>query len=266
MLLPLFLTCDTLDFSHSIGSVNSPWQAVFIYERYPLGLGFTEKAYERLHDIMPAVLAAILACPCDDGCPCCVGKPLRQDATWYVDLGEASIPSKAAAVMILEGLLAGDLLAADTQRLTDSDESETIRLEQALRRRLERMREPRLFHPIEPKIATGYPAPEDSQALEAPDVAVRNARRTSTARELRKRLTQRIHDGKLAAEVGRPAPPEGMITPGGNARPTAFPGVPATPAQTVPDDPRPQTPAIALGDSLAARAMRLKRANKKKDL
>ncbi|MEI7837643.1 MAG: DEAD/DEAH box helicase, partial [Planctomycetota bacterium] len=132
MLLPLFLTCDTLDFSHSIGSVNSPWQAVFIYERYPLGLGFTEKAYERLHDIMPAVLAAILACPCDDGCPCCVGKPLRQDATWYVDLGEASIPSKAAAVMIIEGLLAGDLLAADTQRLTDSDESETIRLEQAL--------------------------------------------------------------------------------------------------------------------------------------
>ena len=57
-----------------------------------------------------------------------------------------------------------------------------------------------------------------------------------------------------------------MITPGGNARPTDFPGVPATPAQTVPNDRRPQAPAIALGDSLAARAMRLKRANKKKDL
>ncbi|MBT4817504.1 MAG: DEAD/DEAH box helicase, partial [Lentisphaerae bacterium] len=27
MLLPLFMTCDTLDFSHTVGSVNSPWKA-----------------------------------------------------------------------------------------------------------------------------------------------------------------------------------------------------------------------------------------------
>ncbi|HOF87588.1 MAG TPA: DEAD/DEAH box helicase, partial [Armatimonadota bacterium] len=55
MLLPLFITCDTLDFSHSIGSANSEWNAIFIYERYPLGLGFTEKAYDLLHEILPAV-------------------------------------------------------------------------------------------------------------------------------------------------------------------------------------------------------------------
>ena len=25
MILPAFMTCDTLDFSHSVGSANSPW-------------------------------------------------------------------------------------------------------------------------------------------------------------------------------------------------------------------------------------------------
>jgi len=55
MLLPLFMTCDTLDFSHTVGSVNSPWNAIFVYERYPHGLGFTEKAYHLMHRILPAV-------------------------------------------------------------------------------------------------------------------------------------------------------------------------------------------------------------------
>ncbi len=87
MLLPLFLTCDTLDFSHTVGSANSPWKAVFVYERYPHGLGFTEKAYERLDEILAAVLDHVRACPCEAGCPCCVGKPLRQYATWNVERG-----------------------------------------------------------------------------------------------------------------------------------------------------------------------------------
>jgi hypothetical protein len=117
MLLPLFITCDTLDFSHSVGSANSPWSAVFIYERYPLGLGFTEQAYERMHEILPAVLDTIRQCPCEAGCPCCVGKPLRGYTTWNVERGEASIPSKAAAQMILELLGDGSALRP-LQRLT----------------------------------------------------------------------------------------------------------------------------------------------------
>ena len=42
---------------------------------------------------MPAVLESITQCPCDKGCPCCVGKPLRQYTTWNVERGEASIYS-----------------------------------------------------------------------------------------------------------------------------------------------------------------------------
>ena len=179
MLLPLFFTCDTLDFSHTIGSVNSPWNAVFIYERYPHGLGFTEKVYDRLHHILPAVLETIRACPCADGCPCCVGKPLRGYTVWNVERGEAAIPSKGAALQILHGLLGdGDNLDnADTMSLTGSAAGEQTRLEIELRRRLERMREPRLFHPIEPIVKTEVPAPEPPAELPKADVERRLERR-----------------------------------------------------------------------------------------
>ena len=265
MLLPLFMTCDTLDFSHSIGSVNSEWQAIFIYERYPHGLGFTEKAYEHLHDVMPAVLKRVRECPCEDGCPCCVGKPLRQYAVWNVELSEASIPSKAASLMILDGMLAeGDLIAADATRLTDTDEADMIRLERALRRHLERMREPQLFHPIKPDIRTEYPAPDKAATLDTADVAVRKRRRTAFARELRRRLAKRLDTGELPPEASGPGAPPGMSAGRGSARPTDFAGVPDVQSETGDEDrPKPTTP-IPMGEPLAARAMRLKRKKEEK--
>ena len=233
MLLPLFQTCDTLDFSHSVGCVNAPWQAIFIYERYPHGLGFTEKAYQRLHEILPAVLVAIEQCTCEDGCPNCVGKPLRGELTWNPERGEGAIPSKTAALMILRGLL-GDgtrLQEPETQTLTETEDADRQRLERAVRRRLERMREPRIQHPIEQQPATGYPEVEDLAALATPDVARRVERRGDAEKSLRKRLAE-----KLSAQQGA-APPLVPVTP---------------------PPPEVQSP-IALGDSLAARARRLKK-------
>jgi len=279
MLLPLFITCDTLDFSHSVGSVNSPWNAVFVYERYPHGLGFTEKAYERLHEIMPAVLQHIRNCPCKDGCPCCVGKPLRQYATWNVERGEGSVPSKASAVMILEGLLGdgSNLDCLDAQRLTASEAGSEQRLEQALRRRLERMREPQVFHPIEPRPTTGYPERESDDALAEPDVTRRAERRRAFHKELRRRLARHLSDERLPPDAGRRGPPPGMKRPGGGKPPTHFPGRPSPRARELACDEAPgengglvpeQPPGTALvgrdgtvqlGDSLAARARRAKR-------
>jgi len=263
MLLPLFMTCDTLDFSHTVGSVNSPWNAIFVYERYPHGLGFTEKAYERLDQILPMVLDNIEKCPCKDGCPCCVGKPLRQFTTWNVERGEASIPSKAAARMILEGLL-GDgthLKNPDTEALTDSDAGANLRLEKALRRRLERMREPQVFHPIrpQPEVGTEYPSIEKAEELDKPDVARRSERRKTFDRDLHKRIAKRIQTDELSSHAGKPEPPPGMKTRGGVVRPTDVPGRPQS--DTPPpnkEEPSPeketsQAPA-ELGDDLAARA------------
>ena len=261
MLLPLFMTCDTLDFSHSIGSANSAWNAIFIYERYPLGLGFTEKAFEHMGAILPAVLATIRNCPCDDGCPCCVGKPLRQYATWNVERGEASIPSKASARMILESLLAGELVAPEAGTLSDSEPGRRLRMEQALRRRLERMREAEVFHPIAPKVPTAYPDPEPAETLETPDVTRRAGRRRDFHRELRKRIAERIDTGDLPPSAGRTPRPPGMKTSHSNAPPTAFPGRPTPAAEPPPDvgDTTPAADTIEPGDSLAARARKRKK-------
>ncbi|OPZ84519.1 MAG: ski2-like helicase [bacterium ADurb.Bin429] len=243
MLLPLFITCDTLDFSHTVGSINSPWNALFIYERYPRGLGFTEKAYEHLHKLLPAVLTAIKACPCAEGCPCCTGKPLRGELVWNPERGEAAIPNKAAAIMILEGLLGdgSNLEAADTMALTDSTEAERLRLDADLRRRLERMREPQVVHPIQPRVETAPAQVEQTETLPEPDVARRGDRRRDFGRELRKRIVQRLEAEPLPPNL----PPPGMKTGAGVLPPTAFPGKPVSP--------------VELGDSLAARARRLKK-------
>ncbi|MHC4561282.1 MAG: DEAD/DEAH box helicase [Planctomycetota bacterium] len=277
ILLPLFITCDTLDFSHTIGSVNSPWQSIFIYERFRLGLGYTRKAYEMLDVIMPAVLDNIRNCPCEDGCPCCVGKPLRQYAVWNVERGEASIPSKQAALMILEGYLADcdNLTAPDDYALSDDATAEAIRLEQALRRRLERGREPEIFHAIEPSIETGYPEIEKADVLDTADVTARGERRVDHEKDLRKRLAKKLglaglHPTEAAAQ--QPSPP-GMSEGRGNLPPGAFPGRPEGPQipaaqqggdeQTQPVEAEAeQPPAIQLGDSLAAKALRLKRKRK----
>jgi DEAD/DEAH box helicase domain-containing protein len=265
MLLPLYVTCDTLDFSHTVGSSNSPWHTVFIYERYPHGLGFTAAAYERLHEIMPAVLENVRNCPCDDGCSCCVGKPLRQYATWYVDLGEASIPSKAATLMLLEGML-GDgasLDNIDTVSLTDSDADDRTRLEQALRRRLERMREPQLFHPIEPVIKTEYPDAEKPDDLAAPDVSKRTQRRSGFEREMHRRLAKKIEADQLSPYAPTHGPAPELRKPHSSRRPTDFVGQPEVKKEDVPDGtpPKPETP-IKLGDDIASRARKLRKKRK----
>ncbi|MFH1007045.1 MAG: Zn-binding domain-containing protein [Candidatus Latescibacterota bacterium] len=272
MLLPLFMTCDTLDFSHTVGSVNAPWNAIFVYERYPHGLGFTEKAYERMDLILPRVLENIAGCPCQDGCPCCVGKPLRQFTTWNVERGESSIPSKAAARMILEGLL-GDgthLKNADAESLTDSEGDRNLRLERALRRRLERTREPQVFHPIlpRPEVVTGYPAIEKGKQLDMPDVSRRAARRVDFERALHKRIAKHIQPNELPPKAGRSERPPGMKTRHGNLRPGAFPGRPEdkalSPAPAPEKEETLQAP-VALGDALASRARKLRKKKEKEN-
>jgi DEAD/DEAH box helicase domain-containing protein len=261
MLLPLFIRCDTLDLSHTVGSVNSPWQAVFIYERYPHGLGFTDKAYDALHRIMPAVLDSIRACPCEKGCPCCVGKPLRKYRRYDIQKGEGSIPSKDAAVVILEGLL-GDGTGLDTvddYALTSAQQAEDPALEASLRRRLERMREPQLFHRITPdaEVKTGYPAPEREETLREGDSGKRRDRRRQFDVELQRRIAQRISREELAPRKRGKALPEGIRRTGGVVRPDDFPGRPDD-VQHNADRP------VQSGDALAAKARKLYKKKKRK--
>ncbi len=71
----VFLMCDPRDLG-AYAEVRSPHTqapTVFLYERYPGGVGFAPRLFE-LHDqLLTAARAHIGACPCDSGCPSCVG-------------------------------------------------------------------------------------------------------------------------------------------------------------------------------------------------
>jgi DEAD/DEAH box helicase domain-containing protein len=67
---------------------------VFVYDAYPGGIGLSEPLY-RLHDRLLAESRALIrACPCDDGCPSCVGP-----------VGEVGSRGKEVALAILDGVL-----------------------------------------------------------------------------------------------------------------------------------------------------------------
>lgn len=187
MILPLFIQCETLDFSHSsCTAVNAPWHTVFIYERYPHGLGFTEQAFEILADVILAVYDHVLQCDCINGCPCCVGKPLREFSTWNIERGEANIPSKRATLRLLKGII-GDgtnLRNRDKESLGQDEEEKRLPMERGLRRRLEKLGDPDFFHPIDPKPQVGFPEIEKPAAATDADIARRAYKRL----HLQKRL------------------------------------------------------------------------------
>jgi DEAD/DEAH box helicase domain-containing protein len=186
MILPLFTSADTLDLSHTIGSANTPWRTIFVWEHFPRGLGFTAKGYDRLGEIVPAVREAIADCPCRRGCPRCVGKPLHPYTVLNPERGEGSIPDKRAALRILDALL-GDgtrLDEPDDRTLTDSPAELRSRLSAALSRRLQHQREPERFHPVAPVPPRGAPEPDPVGELAVPDAARRGERRRALSRRI----------------------------------------------------------------------------------
>jgi hypothetical protein len=222
--------------------------------------------------MMPMVLDNIQKCPCQDGCPCCVGKPLRQFTTWNVERGEASIPNKAAAIMILEGLLSESETDTETDLCEKTRFLSDLRIEKMLQRRLERMREPQVFHPItpEPEIKTEYPTIEKNEELKKPDVTKRVERRMGFDKKLRNLIAKRIESNELSPDAQRAAPPKGMKTRGGVVRPVDFPGRPETSELSLKDEPasmeekETHETVVVLGDALAARARKMYKGKRKK--
>nr|BFF19330.1 DEAD/DEAH box helicase [Promicromonospora thailandica] len=101
-LLPLLATCDRWD----LGGVSTELHpdtgeaTVFVYDAYPGGAGFAERAYDLGATWLRATRDAIAACPCADGCPACVQSP---------KCGSYNAPlDKDAAVRLLDAVLAHD--------------------------------------------------------------------------------------------------------------------------------------------------------------
>lgn len=109
-LLPLLATCDRWD----LGGVSTELHpdtgeaTVFVYDAYPGGAGFAERAYDLGATWLRATRDAIVACPCADGCPACVQSP---------KCGSYNAPlDKAAAVRLLDAVLAHEPQAVPASR------------------------------------------------------------------------------------------------------------------------------------------------------
>ncbi len=115
----LLLMCDSRDLGTAVGErppspgVGADWQEfspattdpaqmkeffepnLYLYDAYPGGIGFSEPLY-RVHEILlQKTREMITACPCQKGCPSCVGPA-----------GEKCEKTKEAALAILERLCA----------------------------------------------------------------------------------------------------------------------------------------------------------------
>jgi DEAD/DEAH box helicase domain-containing protein len=115
----LLLMCDRRDLGTAVGErpaspgIEADWQEfttamndpsqmqeffepnLYLYDAYPGGIGFSEPLF-RVHDLLlRRTRELIAACPCEQGCPSCVGP-----------VGEKSERAKEAALKILEHLCA----------------------------------------------------------------------------------------------------------------------------------------------------------------
>jgi DEAD/DEAH box helicase domain-containing protein len=102
--LPAIAMCDRRDISGMVDSSNLGEPTIFIYDRYPGGMGFALRGYELIDQWLELAGQLVRECPCDGGCPSCVGlanlrPPLHQDP----DLaGGCPLPNKDAGIMLLE--------------------------------------------------------------------------------------------------------------------------------------------------------------------
>ncbi|MBB2893033.1 DEAD/DEAH box helicase [Flexivirga oryzae] len=98
-MLPLVAQSDRWD----VGGVSTALHpdtglpTVVVYDGYPGGAGFAERAYGEAATWLMATRAAIAGCPCSDGCPACVQSPKCGNGNNPLD--------KRGAVVVLDRLL-----------------------------------------------------------------------------------------------------------------------------------------------------------------
>ncbi len=117
----LLLMCDGHDIGISIDSgetdggqsaVASP-QEIFVYDNYPGGIGFSAPLYELHRELLTNTHKLIAECPCENGCPGCVGP-----------VGNTGPLAKVAALRILDLLL--DVSPVEIGATTSSSNEEVV--------------------------------------------------------------------------------------------------------------------------------------------
>nr|WP_197969996.1 DEAD/DEAH box helicase [Mesobacillus harenae] len=72
---PLFVMCDPQDV-HVVPQVKASHNekpTIFFYDRYPGGIGLSEKIFSGIEDILSQSRQMVMGCKCQHGCPSCIG-------------------------------------------------------------------------------------------------------------------------------------------------------------------------------------------------
>jgi len=105
--LSMTAMCDSRDVSGVVDSKNLGRSTLILYDRYPGGLGYCELGFRQFTQLLALCHEMVSECPCEEGCPSCVGLPnLRPAQHSDPDLMRGyPIPDKQATQSLLELLL-----------------------------------------------------------------------------------------------------------------------------------------------------------------
>ncbi|MGG3922526.1 DEAD/DEAH box helicase, partial [Geobacillus thermodenitrificans] len=92
-LVPIFVMCDRSDVHvvPQLKALHSGRPTIFLYDRYPGGVGLSEAVFERYEEILENVKEWVKRCPCSDGCPSCIGvsdtggQPVKRELIQFLD-------------------------------------------------------------------------------------------------------------------------------------------------------------------------------------
>jgi DEAD/DEAH box helicase domain-containing protein len=96
-LAPLYLMCDAGDLGTHFdpqAAFADGLPAVVLFDLVPAGIGFSQKLFEIHAELLKRALELVTECPCEDGCPSCVGPA-----------GENGVGGKQEAMAILKELV-----------------------------------------------------------------------------------------------------------------------------------------------------------------
>ncbi|WP_338451836.1 DEAD/DEAH box helicase [Niallia oryzisoli] len=79
---PLFVMCDSQDI-HVVPQVKAAHNekpTIFFYDRYPGGIGLSDKIYQGIESILFETKKMVENCPCEEGCPSCIGMDAQTES------------------------------------------------------------------------------------------------------------------------------------------------------------------------------------------
>ena len=103
---PVFVMCDPQDVGTTVEASCLGRDALFLYDRYPGGMGYAYRCLGAREELMQSVYEVIAECSCQDGCPSCVGSAIPTYAATDLDgATRGRIPDKEGALYLLHEIL-----------------------------------------------------------------------------------------------------------------------------------------------------------------